>query len=393
MANRLSKITEYLSLREVGLLEMSFALTPMMSGFGLGSLPMSLLMWVWLVALVILQGKMGKIQLYKPLLCFVLYWLLHQLLIMVIDDLNLNGFLAQMICFIAAFSLYPILNLQKLRGSLNWVAIISMLGLLFQWTQIARGTMVHPLEIPGLTRSDFLLEKMSFRPSSFFNEPAAYVAFMICPLLFALIEKKYTWAVGIILSVFLTTSTTGLFVSFIMLCVSVAVDRKIKISNIIIIALIGGGLLLAFTHLDMFSVGLSKLEDTDASSNIRLTQGQYVVGTMNSNEFIFGVPYSTAYNYCIAGRAPDAVFYGETVYMPTFWQILLLFGIVGLVLYINVYIQILKHCRTTLPLIVALFAVMFSSSYALGVSYFSTLIVLLVILKNYSSSPQKIIKY
>lgn len=378
----LNKAIDYLYLRDVGFLELMFALTPMLSSFSLGSLPLSLLMWVVLVVIVALKGKLDRAKVFKPLLFFVLYWFVHSIVIMVSDDMNLNGFLAQIIYFLSVFLLYPVLDLKKLKGSLNWVALISIAGLIYQWIDIQRGGMVHPLEIPGLTMPEGRLLAESMRPSSFYMEPAAYVVFMICPFFFALSERKYIWAVAIILSMFLTTSTTGLILSFIMLGVSVLSVRKMKIWSWVITLLIGAGLFYALTHFDAFEGGIEKFENTDISTNVRLTQGIYVVSTMNPSEYVLGVPYSTAYNYCISGRGTNVVFYGKTVFVPTFWEILLLYGVVGLALYLYIYYYFFKNDRTTRPLIIALCAVLFSSSYAIGVYYIFTLIIILATYKK-----------
>lgn len=375
-------IPQYLNLNKVGLLEIVFALVPLLSGYGLGSLPLSVLIWVLLLVIVLIKGKIGHIRDFMAFKIFVIFWILHQILIFAVDDVNLNGFLSTLLYFVAVFVLYPNLDMEKLKGSLNWVALISIIGLLYQWTDIMRGEMVHPLELPGLTMAESRLTTESLRPSSFFMEPASYVAFMCCPLLFALNDRKYIWATTIILSMFLTTSTTGLIVSFIMLGVSFLSGKKVRLSGIIPIIVIGVGLMYALTNWDVFDYGVNKLETIDTETNVRLTQGPYVVSTMKPEEYIIGVPYSTSYRYCKDGRASDVAYYGDNVYMSTFWQMLLLYGIIGLLLYLNVYFQIAKRCRQTLPLIAALTAVLFSSGYGTGIIYVFTLIVLLCILYN-----------
>lgn len=381
MAKFDKSIISYLHLKDIGTLEMLFALTPMLSGFRFMGLPLSDLMW--LVLILFSLNKKGKIlfKSFSPLLFFALYWAAHQVIIMLIDDVNINGLIFQIVFFIAVYFLYPKLDKGKLIGSMNLVAIIAIGGLLYQWTFIVRGQGVHPLEIPGLTLSDFILEKVIMRPSSFFMEPSAYVAFMICPLFFALEEKKYWWSILIIISVFLTTSTTGIAVSFIMLTVSLLKSRNKLSSSTLLLVVIGVCLFFALTRFEAFSAGVEKIENTEVSTNVRLSQGPYVVGTMHTSEFVFGAPYSTPYNYCIAGRAPEVQFYGESVYMSTFWQMILLYGVIGLLLYLNIYYHIFKRSRITWPLVVSLCAVMFSSNYSIGNNFIYTLIVLLVLLE------------
>jgi hypothetical protein len=378
----MKKIFNYLNLRDVGFLELTFTLTPMLSGFGLGGLPLSLLMWVVLLIIVALQGRLSRAKVFNPLLFFVLYWFVHTVVIMLVDDVNINGIIEQIIFFMSVFFLYPIIDFHKLRGCLNWVALIAIMGLLYQWFDIVRGVGVHPLEIPGLSMAQARLDVLLFRPSSFFMEPAAYVAFMICPLALSLIEKKYLWAIALILSIFLTTSTTGLVLSFVLLGASLFIQKKIKIKTSLGLLIIGGGLFFALTHFDVFEAGVEKVENTDASTNVRLSQGPHIVSTMYPSEWLFGAFYGTVYSYCKSGRAPMVEYYGESVYMSTFWMMILLYGVIGLVLYLNIYYKLFKSSKATWPLLACLFATLFSSGYGISGTYVFTLILLLVVARN-----------
>lgn len=381
MFNSFLNIPKYLNLGNVGVLELLFALTPLLSGYGLGNIPMSVLMWVVLLVVIFLQHGRLTLKNFMPLTFFAIYWVVHSIVIMIYDDVNMNGFIAQLLYFFAVYALYPNMDSKKLKGSLNWVAFIAIAGLLYQWTFVLRGEMVHPLEIPGLEMSDERLEQLNLRPSSFFMEPAAYVAFMVCPLAFSLMERKFIWAGVLILSIYLTTSTTGLVGSFIMLGASL-IRKERNLKSYVWNAILGGLLIYSLFNFDVFEYGVTKFENTDTETNVRLVQGRYVVSTMRPNEYYFGAPYSTAYNYCLAGRAPDVLYYGKSVYMSTLWQMILLYGVIGLLLYLNIYLQILRKDWRTLPLVAFLCAVMFSSSYAVGSSFIYTLIVLLMIVKG-----------
>lgn len=378
MFKKLLNIPAYLNLKEVGVLELTFALTPMLSGFSLGSIPLSALMWVILIMITVSRKGVGKIRNFKPLTIFVVYWLLHTLAIMAVDQYNLNGLIVQVIYFAAVYLLYPILNPQKLRGSMNWVALIAIGGLLYQWTIVAVGGGVHPLEIPGLEMSVNRLDTLTIRPSSFFMEPQAYVSFMICPLALALMNKKYVWSLIIILSIFLTTSTTGIILSFIILVASLF-SHKVKARTIGLVSMFGVMMAYSLVTFDAFSAGVEKIENTEASTNVRLSQGPRVVSSMKSEEFFLGVPYSSAYNYCRSGRFSDVIWYGESVYMSTFWNIILLYGIVGLSLYLNIYYKLYIKNRLIWPILICTCATMFSDPDFTGLQYVYRLIFMLVL--------------
>jgi hypothetical protein len=383
------KIFSYLELKHVGFLELIFALTPMMFGYSFHGLPLSLLMWLILLLVVFIKYRKLPMHNYKPLTVFIVFWVAHELWILTNENINLNSLVEQVIFFVSIFALHPVIRIKKLIGSFNWIAIIAIIGLLYQWSDIARGIMIHPLEIPGLDMPENRLLNVSIRPSSFFMEPAAYVAFMIIPLVFALIQKRIVWAVVLMLSIFLTTSTTGIVTSFIVLAVYIF-TQKIGKNSVVLFIVAGVGLFYAFTHSSAFEAGREKIDNTDIETNIRLAQGQYIVSTMKFDEMFFGTKYSTPYDYCIrASRAPRVIIYGgESIYMSTFWWILFRFGIIGLALYLNVYWMIYRKSKLTLIYLAYLCAIIFSSALCIGASYTYSLIVLLVIANNYPNKEE-----
>lgn len=369
---------------KIGKLEMFFALCPILQGFNLGGFPLSLIVWILMLLVIFVRGYKIRLDTYKPLLMLAIYWLLHTIVVALQDNVNTNAMIAQVIYFLAIFSVYPLLNKEKLRRALNIVCIIVMAGLLYQWMEIMITGGTHPLEIIGLQMSKERLETLSVRPSSFFMEPAAYAEFMLLPIALALMDKRIIWAIILILSVFFTSSTTGIVTCFLMLGAWTFMQKKRK--ALIVIPLIAIGLIYALNHFSVFEVGVDKLNNTDVETNVRLTQGEYVVGTMEGAEYIFGVPYSSAYNYCKSGRATNVIYYGEAVYMPTFWNLILLYGLVGLFLYLMTLFNLLKMCKQLFPLITSLIITMYSGGMGLTSSFVYCMIFMLVVGTDYSKN-------
>jgi len=102
---------------------------------------------------------------------------------------------------------------------------------------------------------------------------------------------------------------------------------------------------------------------------------------METGEFPLGVYYKDPFDYCLS-RATMAHFYTESVYMSTFWYMTLVYGIVGLLLYLNVYWQLFRRSRLLLPLIAVLIALLFSSGYSLGSAFMFTTISMLAVVYN-----------
>jgi|GEM_PF-2039609 len=380
----MNKIVSYLSLKNVGVIELLLALTPILSGFRIAGLRFADLMWVILMLVSFLKFKYLPFRNNKPYMLFVLFWTFHELVIMTFfgSQMNIVGMFTFLLSFLSVFVLYPILDIRKLEGALNWVTLISIFGLLYQFQFVIRGIAIHPIEIPGLEIDASRLENLIPRPSSFFMEPAAYAEYMLAPLSIALIRKKYLWAISIILSVFLTTSTTGLITVFIMLFIYI-LSQSIGTKNKFMVLIAGIGLMVSISQLSLFSSGIEKFETIDVETNVRLAQGPSVLKSMNLGEIIVGTHYSTAYDYCIkADRASDVVVYGDMVYLPTFYYMILRFGIIGFLLYLNIYYRIYRKNNLIAPLIICLMSIMFTSPVALSNTYFFTTIILLSIAYN-----------
>ena len=171
MFHKILNIPKYLNLTQIGSVELIYAFSLLLAGFRFGNIPMTIVTWSILIVIVFFREKTITLENFWPLSLFITYWIFHELYIILVDNVNLNGYIEQIIFFTSFYFLYPYLNLEKLRGSLNWVAIISIAGLLYQWTIIASGGEIHPLEIPFLKMSDYRLETLTIRPSSFFMEP------------------------------------------------------------------------------------------------------------------------------------------------------------------------------------------------------------------------------
>lgn len=381
----ISKILDYLNIRQAGGIELFFSTLLILSGYSFNGVPLKVVLWCLLFVLLLTKKKHKK-TVFRPLVILIVYFLVHDFVYLYNANGNVNVFVMQIVYFGCMMMAINVFDINRLKGSLNVVAIISMVGLLYQWGIIAAGGDVHPIQIPFLYMAESRLESLSIRPSSFFMEPAAYVEFMYIPLIFSLLDRKFVWTAIIILSEFLTTSTTGLLTSFIMLIVYVF-TQKVGLKIRFFTLLLGGTMFFSLTHLEAFKGSTEKLDNTDVETNMRLSQGPYVVSTMTPGEMVCGASYRSAYQYCRAGRAPFVVFYDKEVFMSTTWKLILIYGFIGLFLYLLFYYKLARGNRETIPLVVCLVAVMFSSGYGVGTSFVYTSIPLLLL--NYKKQISK----
>lgn len=373
----ISKILDYLNIRQAGGIELFFSTLLILSGYSFNGIPLQVVLWCLLFVLLLTKKKHKK-TVFRPLVILAIYFLVHDFVYLFIANGNFNAFVMQIVYFGCTMMAINVFEINRLKGSLNVVAIISMVGLLYQLGIIAAGGGVHPIQIPFLDMGESRLESLSARPSSFFMEPAAYVEFMYIPLIFSLLDRKFVWTAIIILSEFLTTSTTGLLTSFIMLLVYVF-TQKVSVKIRFFAIVLGGVMLFSLTHFEAFKGSTEKLDNTDVETNVRLSQGPYVVSTMSPEEMFFGASYSSAYQYCSAGRAPYVVYYGKEVYLSTTWRLLLIYGFLGLYLYLLFYYKIIREDSETIPLVVCLIGTMFSSGFGVGLQFVYSSIPLLLL--------------
>ena len=164
------KIINYLNLRQAGGLELFFALLMVLSAYSFMGIPMQVILWVGLFAMLFFKRRRVSFLAFRPLFILATFVLIHDFFYLFIANGNLNAFIMQILYFGCMFMAIKVFNVEKLKGSLNLVAIISMIGLFYQWGIIAGGEEVRPIQIPFLEMSQNRLETFSIRPSSFFME-------------------------------------------------------------------------------------------------------------------------------------------------------------------------------------------------------------------------------
>lgn len=373
----IGRILDYLNIKQAGGIELFFSTLLILSAYNFNGIPLQVILWGLLFVLLLAKKKCKK-NVFLPLVFLAIYIIVHDFVYLFIANGNVNAFIMQIVYFGCMMMAINVFDINRLKGAMNLIAIISMIGLLYQWGVIASGGGIHPIQIPFLDIDKSRLETLTVRPSSFFMEPAAYVEFMYIPLIFSLIDKKFLWSAIIIISEFLTTSTTGVLTSFIML-IAYVFTQKVSLRMRLFTILLGCAMLFSLAHFNAFKGSIEKLDNTDVETNMRLSQGPYVVSTMTLDEMVFGASYSSAYQYCRAGRAPYVTFYDDEVFMSTTWKLILIYGFIGLFLYLSFYYKLVRGKRETIPLVVCLVAVMFSSGYGIGVSFVNSGIPLLLI--------------
>lgn len=374
----LNKVIERLNLNRIGLVELLIALYPILSSYQYGPVPLSLFVLLLVMGLVILKNNKITFLNNRTFKILSLYVIIHDILLIFVMGNNtpsffFNSLIALVLTLFAIFLVTPYIRWDKLVGAINWVSIICVIGMTYQYLQVRGGQSVGMLKLPllpesGLARYIDLYD----RPHSFFEEPAMYSQFMLVPMFIALIKKQYVWSGIIALTVLMSSSTTGLILVFVQFLIVILLGETAKKSKIIL-CLIGCGMAWMLFNTDTFSAATDKFthESEHSVENVRLVQGPAVVSTMEFSDYFLGAPYANAYQYCIKrgislelfevyGKGDDAM-----VYMTTIWQLILHFGVVGALLYIMVYVKLLKE-RKILPLLICYIIMIITAAFWFG---------------------------
>lgn len=358
----IKNVFSYLNLNNIGAFEFFLTLYPILAGYGWGFLTGNLLFIILLLIWTIQLPKKKNIN-FKWLKILIGFVMLHEILLMFIIPVQsyfINNTLSIILISISVIPISRSVDYQKFVGSLNLVAVISIIGLLYQLAMIMRGLTVHPIKLPFLPEmtSDTRLYEEGVRPTSFFWEPAALVTFLMVPLFISLHEKKYIWSIILILSMFLSTSSTGILMSIVMLVVYVF-TQKITFRTRILVVVLGICMVYGLTHSSYFEAGVEKIENTDPEKNKRLINGLFLYDAMSEENLIFGIPAANVVEFFdknggMIFRSSDG-----SIFVPAFWLVLGKYGFIGMFLYLMVYISIEKKDPTTIPYIIVLFISMF----------------------------------
>lgn len=383
----MKKIIDYFHLNRLGGLELFFAFFPILSQYNFGKI------YVGIIALIIMDiyslSRKNRPLLFKPLLYFLVFFVIHSTIIIAFYDGNVFGFLQYVITIVSIFLITPVLKYEKMIGSVYIVAIISMAGLLYHFSLFISGSMaeIHPLTLPFFPEFSDESRAMEIltRPSSFYWEPATYISFMIIPMFFSLIERKYLLTFVIVFLNLLSGSTNGIALSFSMLLFYVLTqDTAMKIK----IAVVVSGFLMAYFLMtsEIFEVGVEKMNNTEFGANQRLHNGPELLSVMPLEHIVMGMPASDVteyYNSNSFTKNSDIIPLATgDVYVSDFWRVIAKYGIIGLVLYINIYLWFVRKERKTWPYVFALMIAMFSQSVFPGYIFAVQMIILLSFVKS-----------
>ena len=362
----INKVTSYLQLNNIGFLEIMVALYPILLGYAYGPINGNLL-FILLIVFLSIERRKKKIN-FIWLKILILYIAIHEIMLMFIIPVQsyfINNTFSIIVISLCIMPIARTINFNKFIGAWNLISIISIIGLLYQVMIVMAGGSVSPIKLPFMPdmSSDSRLYEEVVRPTSFFWEPAALVTFLMITLYISLIQKKYIWSIIIMTSMFLSTSSTGILMSFVMLIVYV-LTQKNSLKTRICVIFAGVGLLGVLLTSSFFSAGRDKINSTNPENNARLINGVLLFEGLSKSDIILGIDAANVDDYY--KKHGNGFYLGkDRAFIPSFWLMLAKYGVPGLFLFIGLYISLLKKDKSLLPYV----CVILVSTFFQGVSF------------------------
>ena len=190
------KICDNLDIRRFGLLEVLIALYPILMGYQYGSIPCTLL-FLLVMDLLALFRKTNFSLPSKYMKYLAVFVIMHEVILCAtmksLPSYHVNSIVSLLVIIPSIFVIVPVVNFEKLKGAINLIAVICMMGMFYHFIILQTGYYVSPIKVPFMPdmQSGTRLYSEVFRPCSFFWEPQSYCTFMSVPLFYSLIDKKY----------------------------------------------------------------------------------------------------------------------------------------------------------------------------------------------------------
>ena len=351
------KCIEKLKEIKFGWEETLFALSPLLGAYGQGVLRMEFIIPVLISYMCFRKNAIIWMPLYYKV--FLIYILLHDIVLIFtmpqVPAYYFNNRINMFAALLAISIIGKTLDIEKFKNAIYLIAAISSIGILYHFILIFSGQLISPIPIPLI--SNILpmprMVEMGFRPVSFFGEPASYADYMLLPMYFVLMKKKYYWYFVCVFFVLLSTSTTGVVSSISLLLFHLYLNKKR--SSFFAVFILLGVMYVGLTNLTIFDATISKIENTNVSTNDRMSNGPRIVQQMQAEELVFGINSPHVHDYARANtKLYDHIttFEGEDMfYVSKFWLLIIQYGIVGFILYYFVYIKLMITDRRLIPLI------------------------------------------
>lgn len=307
---------------------------------------------------------------YKPVFYLLLFIILHEIALSFflkeLPSYFINFNIVTMVNIVMVGALVGSLDANKLYNSFILVGVISMIGLLYHFIQINFfRQIIHPIQLPFMPQMgiESRFYNMGYRPLSFFTEPGAFSSYMTIPLFWSLYKRKIIFASIITISIFLSTSTNGFAFSAVIWGVMIFSGGYKKKIRVVLVLLVFCGIYLIFAN-SYFDAGINKISNTNYFRNVRIVNGPIVCYEMPRENLIFGINEANLGDYLRTNTELTVNLLGslKDIYVTSIWMVLAKFGILGVILYLIVYLKLFAASQKIRPYIWMVLLAMFTQN-------------------------------
>lgn len=321
-------------------------------------LPLSILS-IYAFVLIIVKRKF---YVYKPYAYLSILMILMNILKMVIvQDFSIS-FIYNILELLLIFFITTVISqnakMDNIYKVYKKIGVVVCLGIYYQAFLIFILKMnTYPIKILPIDSGRF--SDLITRPTSFFQEPASFILFII-PLIYIALTRK-DWLVIIVssIAVVFSTSTSGVLLLILLFFIYNTKIEKYNI-NILAMLLLGAVFGVGFFYLDVFSASKEKLLGILAGGgtfNIRVLLGPEIFLGMPLLEKFIGITNSNISNYIYMHLAnydnlPGLIEYfwhyreKESFYLSTNSGVLIRYGLLGISLYINLLYKLYRDSNS-----------------------------------------------
>lgn len=310
----------------------------------------TLLLCVYTFSKIILYRR-HLLIIHKPLILFIVYIFISQFIVFTIyGGLNIfrviNILMTIILVIIISVNLYDI-NFKLLTNTYMIIGIIATVAIFIQFIQIyifdmhVNQIMLLPLDVPAGWYSG------GARPTGFFPEPQAYATYSLLIIIIMLYIKRYFIAILMTLGILCSTSSLGI------LCVSgiwlwyftFSYKQSVLTKSLMIMLCLL--MLIVLLNLNVFDYTLNKILNINFAEDVRLTRGWWLFCDRPLGAQIFGSGINNIKHLIESGQLVlhDRIssLMGHPEYVTTAYELLIFFGVVGTILYLNVIYDLWQH--------------------------------------------------
>ena len=351
-------------IKKMGGIELLFSLYPILQYYSYGVANSGDYLIV-ILALYIFFIKKKYPMPYKPIILLVSFILLHEVILsfylFTLPNYFINNTFMTILRWVLILFIVPGLNEKKLYDTCIVVTWICMGGLLYHFVcMYFLDISITPLRLPFMPSLDETARylKEIHRPSSFFPESAAYTSYMMVILAWCLYRRNILMGIIITFTVLLSTSSNGFFQTILIWSFYLLLSPTLKLKYKILMPFVAIGIVYLVVHSALFEVGIQKIQNTNFEDNVRVTAGFNVYKELPWEHQLLGINEANPLDYIKIN--PNILYPNflisinlteNTLFLPRFWSNIIKFGVIGIILYLYVFLFLYSKCKELRPYI------------------------------------------